>query len=179
MMETTVTNPPVKGLVISLLIIVFSMILYFTGQTTNQALSYLQYVILIGGIIWSCTSYAKQLNGNVTFGNVFAHGFKTTAVVIVLVTIYTILAIKVIFPEMLNIIIEQAKENMRKQPNVTDEQIDKGVDFMKNNFMTFAIAGIIFMFGIVGLISSLIGAAVAKKNPQNPFSQVNKIGEPQ
>jgi hypothetical protein len=178
-METTVTKPPVKGLVISLIIIVFSMILYFTGQVTNQALGYLQYVILIGGIIWSCTSYAKQLNGNVTFGNVFAHGFKTTAVVIVLVTIYTILAIKVLFPEMLNIIIEQAKENMRKQPNVTDEQIDKGVDFMKNNFMTFAIAGIILIFGIVGLISSLIGAAVAKKNPQDPFSQVNKIGEPQ
>jgi hypothetical protein len=178
-METTVTNPPVKGLVISLLIIVFSMILYFTGQIANQTLSYLQYVILIGGIIWSCMSYARQLNGNVTFGNVFAHGFKTTAVVIVLVTIYTILAIKVLFPEMLNIIIEQAKENMRKQPNVTDEQIDKGVDFMKNNFMTFAIAGIILMFGIVGLISSLIGAAVAKKNPQDPFSQVNKIGEPQ
>src|SRR3954468_3136923 len=178
-METTVTNPPVKGLVISLLIIVFSMVLYFTGQTTNQALSYLQYVILIGGIIWSCTSYAKQLNGNVTYGNVFAHGFKTTAVVIVLVTLYTILAIKVLFPEMLNVIIEQAKENMRKQPNVTDEQIDRGVDFMKNNFMTFAIAGIILLFGIVGLISSLIGAAVAKKNPQDPFSQVNKIGEPQ
>jgi NADH:ubiquinone oxidoreductase subunit 6 (subunit J) len=178
-METTVTTPPVKGLVISLVIIIFSMALYFTGQTANQTLSYLQYVILIGGIIWSCTSYAKQLNGNVTFGNIFAHGFKTTAVVIVLVTIYTILAIKVLFPDMLTIIIQQAKENMRKQPNVTDEQIDKGVDFMKNNFMTFAIAGIILLFGIVGLISSLIGAAVAKKNPQDPFSQVNKIGEPQ
>lgn len=178
-METTVTKPPVKGLVISLLIIVFSMVLYFTGQITNQALSYLQYVILIGGIIWSCTSYARQLNGNVSFGNVFAHGFKTTAVVIVLVTIYTILSIKVLFPDMLNVIIEQAKENMRKQPNVTDEQIDKGIDFMKNNFMTFAIAGIVLIFGIVGLISSLIGAAVAKKNPQDPFSQVNKTGEPQ
>jgi hypothetical protein len=178
-METTVTKPPVKGLVISLFIIIFSMVLYFTGQTTNQTLSYLQYVILISGIIWSCVSFAKQLNGNVTFGNVFAHGFKTTAVVIVLVTIYTILAIKVLFPEMLNIIIEQAKENMRKQQNVTDEQIDKGVSFMKNNFMTFAVAGTILLFGIVGLISSLIGAAVAKKNPQDPFSQVNKIGEPQ
>ena len=178
-MEATVTTPPVKGLVISLLIIVFSMILYFTGQTTNQTLSYLQYAILIGGILWSCISYAKQLNGNVTFGNVFAHGFKTTAVVIVLVTIYTILAIKVLFPDMLNLIIEQAKEKMRGQPNVTDEQIDKGIDFMKNNFMTFAIAGIIVLFGFVGLISSLIGAAIAKKNPQNPFSQVNQTGETQ
>src|SRR4051812_28121091 len=178
-METTVTTPPVKGLVISLLIIVFSMVLYFTGQTANQTLGYLQYVILIGGIIWSCVTYAKQLNGNVTYGNVFAHGFKTTAVVIVLVTIYTILAIKVLFPDMLNIIIEQAKEKMRKQPNVTDEQIDTGIDFMKNNFMTFAIAGIIVLFGFVGLISSLIGAAIAKKNPQTPFSQVNQIGETQ
>jgi hypothetical protein len=178
-METTVTNPPVKGLVISLIIIVFSMIIYFTGQTANQTLSYLQYVILIGGIIWSCISYAKQLNGNVSFGNVFAYGFKTTAVVIVLVTIYTILAIKVLFPDMLNIVIEQTKEKMRKQPNVTDEQMDTAVNFIKNNFMTIAIAGTIVLFGFVGLISSLIGAAIAKKNPQTPFSQVNQIGETQ
>ena len=176
-MEATVTKPPVKGLMISLLIIVFSMVIYFTGQIANQALSYFQYVILIGGIIWSCLSYAKQLNGNVTFGNVFAHGFKTTAVIIVIVTVYTVLAIKVLFPDMLNIVMQAAKENMRKQPNITDEQVDKGMSFMQSNFMTFAIAGTVLFFGIVGLVSSLIGAAVAKKNPVDPFHQINQTGE--
>lgn len=178
-METKVTTAPIKGLVISLLIIVYSMILFFTGQTTNKAFSYLQYLILIAGIIWSCITYAKQLHGNVSFGNVFADGFKTNAVVIVIVIIYTVLAVKVIFPEIINQTIEQAKENMRKQPNVTDEQIDSALATIKNNFVTFAIAGIVFLFGIVGLIASLIGAAVAKKNPDNPFTQVNQIGEPQ
>lgn len=176
-MATTVTTPQVKGLVIGLLIIIFSMVMYFTGQIGNQSLSYVQYVFLIGGVIWSCTSYAKQLKGNVTFGNVFAHGFKTTAVVIVIVVIYTILALKVLFPDMINVVIEQTKENMRKQPNVTDDQIDKAVTFMQSNFMTFAIAGTIFLFGIAGCISALIGAGIAKKNPQNPFSQVNQIVE--
>jgi hypothetical protein len=41
-MEATVTTPPVKGIVIALLIIVFSMGLYFTGQIANQALGYFQ-----------------------------------------------------------------------------------------------------------------------------------------
>lgn len=178
-MEKSVTSPPVKGLVISLVIIVFNMLLYFTGQTTNQVIGNFQYLLLLGGIIWSCISYAKQLNHNVTFGNVFAHGFKTTAVVIVIVTVYTIIALKLLFPDILQLVIEKAKENMRKQPNVSDDQIDKSVSFLQNNFMTFAIAGIIFVYGVVGLISSLIGAAAAKKNANDPFKQINQIGDPQ
>jgi hypothetical protein len=106
-------------------------------------------------------SYAKQLNGNVSFGNVFAHGFKTTAVVIVIICVYTFIAFKFLFPDILNVIIDKAKENMRQQPNVTDEQIDTVIEKMRKNFTTIAIAGTIFLFGIVGLISSLIGAAVA------------------
>src|SRR3954451_9189571 len=126
-METTVTKPPVKGLVISLLIIVFSMVLYFTGQTTNQTLSYLQYVILIGGIIWSCVSYSKQLNGNVTFGNVFAHGFKTTAVVAALLAVYTFIAVKFLFPDIVDTSLEIAKKRMESR-NMSDEQMQQGLD---------------------------------------------------
>src|SRR6266496_2379957 len=132
-MEQKVTSPVLKGVIITLLLIVFGLIIYFTGQMANKSISYLQYAILCIGIIWSCTSYAKQLNGNVTFGNVFGHGLKTTAVVAALLAVYTFIAVKFLVP--------------------------------------IAIGTILFMFAIVGAISSLIGAAVAKKNPQGPFVQ--------
>src|SRR3954469_10854924 len=171
-MEATVTTPPVKGLVISLLIIVFSMILYFTGQTTNQTLSYLQYAILIGGILWSCISYAKQLNGNVTFGNVFAHGFKTTAVIAALLAVYTFISVKFLFPDIVDKSMEIAKKKMESSGNnMSDEQIQQSLDMVRKFFIPFAIGGILVMFAIIGAISSLIGAAVAKKNPQSPFEQ--------
>lgn len=170
-MEQKVTTPVVKGLIISLLLIVFGLVIYFTGQMQNTPLQYCQYIILGGGIIWSCTYYAKQLNGNVTFGNIFGHGFKTTAVVTCIILIYTVLALKVLFPDMVDQIIEAARKNMQAQKNLTDDQIQQGLDFTRKFMLVFVIIGIMFFFAIVGAICSLIGAAVAKKNPQSPFQQ--------
>jgi hypothetical protein len=38
-------------------------------------------------------------------------------------------------------------------------------------FLPFAIGGVLLSNVIIGAIASLIGAAVAKKNPQSPFQQ--------
>ena len=42
---------------------------------------------------------------------------------------------------------------------------------MEKYFWVFAIGGTMLMFVIVGAIGSLIGAAVTKKRPINPFEQ--------
>ena len=97
-MEKKPLSPPVYGLVISIVLIIFGLIIQFTNQFQNKTLGYVSYAVLLIGIIIACVNYAKQMNGNVTYGNVFAHGFKTTAVVIVIMAIYTALALKVIFP---------------------------------------------------------------------------------
>ncbi len=169
-MENKITSHVVKGVIIALLLIAFGLITYLTGQFANKSLQYIQYVILIGGIIWSCTSYAKQLNGNVTFGNVFAHGFKTTAVITVLTCIYTFIAMKILFPDMADKILSEAKKGMEEK-NLSDEDIDKALKMTRDYLVPFAIGGILLMFSIVGAISSLIGAAVSKKKPQDPFAQ--------
>ncbi len=114
-METNVTTPVVKGVIISLILIVFGIALYFGGQVGNQGLSSLQYIIIVGGIIWGCISYANQMNNNVTCGNVFAHGFKITAVVTVIIIIYTVIALKFLFPDMVNIILDKAREAMEQK----------------------------------------------------------------
>jgi NADH:ubiquinone oxidoreductase subunit 6 (subunit J) len=169
-METKVTTPVIKGLIISLILIVFSLALYFMGQTTNQGLSSIQYLIIIGGIIWGCIIYSNQMNNNVTYGNVFAHGFKIAAVVTVIMIVYTVIALKVLFPDMVNVILDKTREQMAEK-NMSDEQTETAVNMTKKFFVPFAIGSILLMFMIVGCISSLIGAAVAKKNPQGPFVQ--------
>lgn len=170
-MENKVTTPVVKGIVISLVLIIYGLILMLTGQMMNKSLGYVQYVFFIVGIILSCTTYAKQMKANVTFGNVFSHGFKTTAVIIIIMIVYMFLSFKVLFPDMVDIILRSAREEMEKGGKMSDSDINKAMEFTTKNFITFAVAGAIFMFGIVGAISSLIGAAVAKKNPTNPFQQ--------
>lgn len=171
-MEQKVTPPWTKGLVISLILIVYGLVLYFTGQSMNKSLSWVQFIILIVGIIIADTGFAKQRNGNVTFGNVFAHGFKTTAAIIVIMALYTFLAFKFLFPEMIDQIMSQARTDMEKKGGMTEEQITQGIEMGKKFFMPFAIGGIVLMFGICGAIGSLIGAGVAKKNPNyNPLEQ--------
>jgi hypothetical protein len=169
-MEKKATSPVSKGVIITLLLIVFGLIIYFSGQMGNKSLSYLQYIVLIAGIIWSCISYAKQMNGNVTFGNVFAHGFKTTAVVAALLAVYTFIAVKFLFPDIVDKSLEMAKKEMESK-NLTEEQMQAALDMTRKFFLPFAIGGILVMFAIIGCVSSLVGAAIAKKNPQGPFAQ--------
>ncbi len=168
-METKVTTPQVKGLIISLILIITGIAVYLIDGMKHPDLNYIQYAIFLTGIIWACVSYSNQLNANVTFGNLFAHGFKTTAVITVIMLVYTLLAIKVIFPDMIDKSIEMTREKMEAEGKATDEQIQQGLTMMKDHFVMFAVVGVIIGFAIMGAVSSLIGAAVAKKKPQDPF----------
>jgi hypothetical protein len=171
-METKIVQPWMKGLILSLITITFSIALYLTDLWQNKGLGYISYAIVLGGIIWSCIHYAKQMNGNVTFGNVFAHGFKVTATLIVITVVYTFLSVKFIFPEMTDKIIEVAAKEMEKNKNLTDEQVKSALDMTRKFMMPFMIGGTILGYGIFGAISSAIGAGIAKKNPNpTPFEQ--------
>ncbi len=171
-METKIVQPWMKGLILSLITITFSIALYLTDLWQNKGLGYISYAIVLGGIIWSCIHYAKQMNGNVTFGNVFAHGFKVTATLIVITVLYTVLSVKVIFPEMTDKIIEVAAKEMEKNKNLTDDQVKSALDMTRKFMMPFMIGGTILGYSIFGAISAAIGAAIAKKNPNStPFEQ--------
>ena len=76
-----------------------------------------------------------------------------------------------ILSEAVDKIIEMSRVEMAKNPKLTDEMIEQGIAMTKKLFLPFAIAGAIFGTGFLGAIGSLIGAAVAKKNPVDPFKQ--------
>jgi len=170
-MEQKIVTPVQKGLVISLILILIGMAIYFSGQIGNKSLGYLQYLVFIGGIIWGCTYYAKQMNGNVTFGNVFAHGFKTTAFIAATMAVYTFISVKFLFPDIVDKSLDMVRIEMEKNKDVTDEQRQQALNMTKEFFVPFAVGGLLLMFAIFGAIASLIGAAVSKKKPQDPFAQ--------
>jgi hypothetical protein len=173
-MEQKVTPPWSKALVISLILIVFGLALYFSGQMMNRSLGMISFLILIVAIIMGDVNFAKQKNGNVTFGNVFAHGFKITAGVIVISIVYSFIAFKFIYPDMIDKMQEAARADMEKGGKMTEEQITQGLQMWKKFFWVFMIGGIMIMYGVCGVIGSLIGAAVAKKNPNyNPLEQAS------
>jgi hypothetical protein len=170
-MEKQITSHLVKGAILGAISILFSIIIYVFNLYTVKELNWVSYAIIIGGIIYGNILYANQNSNNVSFGNIFAHGFKTTAVLIVITVAYTLLALKVLFPDMIDKIIDMSRIEMEKNPQLTDEMIEQGISMTKKFFVPFAIGGVLIGTGFMGAIASLIGAGVAKKNPIDPFKQ--------
>lgn len=171
-METKVTSAAVKGTLIALVLIVIGLATYFAGQSQNKAVGGIGFALYAIAVAYSAIYYAKQKNGNVTFGNAFADGFKTAAAATAIFVVYTFIAFKFIMPDMVDLSMDEARKGMEAKHNLTPEQIDQSLAMVKKFFIPFAIGGALFMYLLIGVISSLIGAAIAKKNPEpSPFAQ--------
>lgn len=151
------------GLIISAIIILLSVIFYILKLNEQQWTQWVGLVIMFIGVIISCIQYAKLNDGNVTFGNVFANGFKTTSVVALLTVLFSVIFV-LIFPDIKEKALEKVRLDMEKQGQ-SDDMIEKAVSMTDKMFMVFILAGGIFGTLLFGAIASLIGAAAAKKNP--------------
>ena len=170
MEENKIMSPQIKGILISLIIIIIGIAGYFTDLAFSSWYSWAVNGLLVLAIIFACIHYANQKDGYVTFGNVFGHGFKVTAVVTVILLIYTLLAMTVLFPDMKQRIFDMQQAQMEEK-NLPDDQIETAMNMMKKYFMLFLVLGVIVGNLIFGCIGSLIGAAVAKKKKINPMDQ--------
>ncbi len=168
-MEAKVTSTIVKGVIISLVLIVISIAGQLTDLDQETWFKWLSSLLLFGSIIVSCILYANQNDNRVTFGNVFADGFKTTAV-ITCITIVFMVILFMVMPELKQRVFDQAIMQAEKQGQ-SDEMIEKSMDMVKKMFWVFMIGGIMVMYLFTGAIASLIGAAVANKKPVDPFQQ--------
>ena len=160
----------VAGLTIAAILVVYSILLNYMDLSQNQSMGWLSYIILVGGLILFINLYGKAKNHQVTFGNLFSYGFKATAI-ITLIMIAFIIIFFLAFPEFKDKIVDAAREGMEKQGKMTDDQIDQGIEMFERNFILFSAGGALFMCLILGAIGSLIGAAITKKQPRNPFDQ--------
>ncbi|HEY5773860.1 MAG TPA: DUF4199 domain-containing protein [Chitinophagaceae bacterium] len=172
MEETKIMSPQIKGLLIALVVIILHIAGYFTGLGfTTTWYNWVVNLVLLAAIIFACVHFANQKEGFVTFGNVFLHGFKISAVVTIIMLVYTLLAFTVLFPDMKEKIFEMQAAQMEKQ-GMDEDKMEQATSAMKNFFWPITIGVTIFGTLIWGAISSLIGAAVAKKKKFNPLDQM-------
>src|ERR1035437_407380 len=173
-MQQKITSTTVKGFIIGLIMIAFSLTVSFLGLQSNSIFQWFGYGIFLIGIILAISQYGKQLNYNSKFGDYFAHGFKVSAVVTLLMIVFLIIFMTV-FPEFKDKTMDEARKGMTTK-NLSEEQIEKAIDITRKFFMVFLIGGALLGYLLFGAIASLIGAAITKKDPQ-PFQDINQIGE--
>jgi hypothetical protein len=172
-MKPTVTAPAQKGLLIALPLVVFAIVITILKLEANQALGIVPILLMLAGIVWACISYSNQMQGNVTFGNVFGHGFKASAVIAAIMGLWVAISLGLIFPESLDRAMDLQREAMQKKGDVPDEQIEQAMRIGKKMALPMGTIFSVIIYLIIGALGSLLGAAVAKKNPNpQPFDQI-------
>ena len=170
-MNKKVTSPLTAAVIISLILIVVDIISGFANIKFTTWFRWIPTLLLCIAIIIICISYANQKDNLVTFGNVFGHGFKTSAIIACIMVVYTLLSIYLIFPDSKEKALEEARRQMEGNANLSEEQIDQALGFTRNLFLPIALLSAVFGTLVVGVIASLLGAAFAKKKPISPFDR--------
>ncbi|ATP57202.1 hypothetical protein CPT03_12335 [Pedobacter ginsengisoli] len=116
------------------------------------------YIPFIMAVVFVQTTYKKELGGYISFGKAFSSGFKVAAYAGLFIAVFTILYYKVLdrnaFDQLMDSAVAAAGD---------DENKVKGVEMMRPYMIFFIGFGVAVSYTIYGLIISLIGAAVVKK----------------
>ena len=133
-MENKVMTHITKGLLTGLILIIIGIAAYFGKFAEKSWYNWVSNIILFGAIIWGCIYYANQLDGKVTFGNIFAHGFKMSVVIALILIVYTAIAMSVLFPDMKDKALEMARQKMEEGGKLSEDQINQGIEMTKKFF---------------------------------------------
>ena len=168
-MEKKSSDYLVKGLMLSLVLIVVSLIGQFAHLSFESWFKWLSTIIAVVAIIVFCIQYAKQQNG-VTFGKSFGYGFKISLVVSVIMVMYSLLSFYVIFPELVDQILTKTRTDLQALGKLTDDQIDTQVAITKKFLQPTLLSIFVFLATLFfNTIASLLGAAFSKKSEPDVF----------
>ena len=147
------------------------LIFYFAGaEVDSNAPKYLGYLLLILFLYMGIKSYRDQdLGGYIGYGKSLGTGILIGAFGGIIAGFFSVLMFTVIDPGLAEKIIEKAQEQMIEKGGMTDEQIEKILDWTRKAFSPV----FLFMFSILGnaflgLVFSLIISIFTRKE-QTPF----------
>jgi Protein of unknown function (DUF4199) len=152
------------GILTAIIIIAFTVIYYTFGIKPTGIIGLVPLFVFMILIIIAQNVHAKSLQGDITYGNLFAMGFKTTAIAVCLYVVFIFLFILFV-PGFKEHSLLMTRQKMELKGTLSEDQIDNIVKGYSKYYMVITISTILFIDLILGVIASLIGAAIPKKNP--------------
>jgi hypothetical protein len=150
------------GLIVAAVVVVYTLILTFSGASGNKSLGFLSLVLMVGGIGYFVWRHGGANDHALTFGGLFSYGFKATAVMTLVLIGYNVLFYS-IFSEYKDVLFDISREEMMKQPGMTEEMVGMGISKMREFFWPIIIGGALFNAMMAGAVGSLIGAGITAK----------------
>jgi hypothetical protein len=156
----------IYGLYIGIILTLFSVILYVTGQSTNKSLGYISFPLYIICIVFAQIHYRNsELNGEISYGQ--AVGFATAAMLFngIIMALYTIILYSFIDPGLVDQM-KAVQEEALLQRGMTEDQIEAAMS-MSAKMFTPGWMSIMGLLGsvLMGTIISLVSSIFIKKQP--------------
>lgn len=128
---------PVYGVAISVISIIFMVFFYFTNTSGALWTGYFVNLVVFLGVLFSIIHYNSQHHEKTSSLALFSMGFRTTLWTVVIISLFNIVLH----------LIGRYKEGIEA-----------------SNFWIFLISSILFTNLVLGILASVIGAMVFKKN---------------
>ncbi len=157
------------GIYVGIVLILLSVVYYVTGNTFAKSAQWVSYALMLVGIIIAQFAYRKALGGTMTYGQALGIGVLTMLFASVLSSIYTFLLYEVIDPSLQEQMRLFTEEQIVKQGNVPEEQMDMAVE-MASKFQKPAVMGVLGGT-FIGLIMSLITSIFTQKKPTEEITE--------
>ena len=157
----------INGIYMGLALIIVSLVLYLLDVPRDSYIQYINYLVMIVLTFVFVKQWRDQYNdGYLSYGGAFGHGFLVILFGSILTAIYTFVFYQIIAPIEVEIIYEEAIQDMYEQGR-SDAEIEMAEPWIKASTGPIGLAIISLLINtIVGLIISAILAIFIKKEPK-------------
>ena len=142
--------------------IVITYVFQFMGTNMSSPVRYLSYIPFIAFLCLSQTEYRDKLSGFMTYGQGFVEGLLYGVFCGIMMAIFIYIYYGILYPQGLDQIIAAQHDKMVAQ-GLSSDQIDTAAEMTKKYGAIFAAVAILFIIPIIGIVISLITAAIFKK----------------
>jgi hypothetical protein len=178
-METQKINSTGIALKWSLIYLVTTIVITYLFQFLNvdpeSPVKYLSFLPFIAFLFLTQKEYRDLLGGYMNFGKGFTSGFLFAIISGVMVAVFIYLYFAILSPEMVEKSLTATQAKLSEK-GLTQDQIDKALDITKKYFPVFGAIGSVIFSALMGVIVSLIGAAIFKKE-RSPFDVPDTEGQ--
>lgn len=157
-------SPTMKGLVTGIIMVLVSVIIFYTKGNFQNKLQYITYSIYVAGIVWTLLEYSRHGNTAHRFGSYFSTGFKCFIVVTLVMVIFTG-AFLLLQPQLEEEMAGIYKAELVKKGDYTPGEITERVEMARKSFFPSMIMGAIFGYLVIGaLVTAIASVFLLNKN---------------